>query len=89
MVLDIDAFGVLQRALHRVELLGDVETFALALDHLNNSAQMTVGAAQAVEHIGMGSVNHHRYPYPIPQEGILQAQTDYWWPAMELQRMRS
>src|SRR5262245_5365612 len=56
MILDQGLLGLADRLLHRVELLGDIETRPTTLDHLDDAVQMPCGAPQPLDDVGMGFV---------------------------------
>ncbi len=60
MIGDDQRLGLFQRRDHRLHLLRDLEAVIALLDHLDDSGEMAVRAAQPVEQIGVGSVAHDR-----------------------------
>ena len=46
-----------QWPLNRLQLLRDIEARPLRLDHIDNAAQVTFGAAQALDDFRMGLVD--------------------------------
>jgi hypothetical protein len=53
VVVDQGLFGALDRALHGLQLLGDLRARQVLLDHLDNRFEMTVGALQTSGNRGM------------------------------------
>jgi hypothetical protein len=47
------SFGLCNRLFDRVQLLGDVEAWPLHFDHVYDAAQVTFGAPQALNDLGM------------------------------------
>jgi len=71
VVVDQGAFGCGQRRFHGLQLSGDVEAGFLGLDHCNDMAQVSLGAAQAFDDGGMGRVAKFRHEaYTIPPRGM-------------------
>src|SRR5262249_49939807 len=57
----------------RMQLLGDVKTGAVLLDHLGDAAQMPLGAFQALQDLRMTLMKvHARLPHPIPLDRMRQ-----------------
>jgi hypothetical protein len=53
MVLDQSLLGLSDRFFDSVQLLRDVEAWPACLDHLDNSAQMTLGTLQPFDDVRM------------------------------------
>lgn len=53
MILNQGLLRLRDRLFDRVELLGDVQAVAAALQHLDHAAQMPVGPLQALDDLGM------------------------------------
>jgi hypothetical protein len=49
MILDHCAFGATNRALDCVELLGDLSTGSVCLNHVDDAAQVPTGAGKAFD----------------------------------------
>eukprot|EP01042_Synura_sphagnicola_P018570 gene18571-biopygen18369 len=67
MVLDQGLLGLPDRALDRLQLLGDLEAGTPGLDHLDDLAQMPIRALQPFDDGGMGFVDMgcgHDFSYP-------------------------
>ena len=55
-------------SLDRLQLLGDVEAWPLRFDHIDDAAQVTFGAPQAPDDLGMALMDRmavrRQIPYP-------------------------
>ena len=57
MVVDQRLLGLRNGLLDRVQLLGNVEARPLRLDHVDDAAEVTFGAPQALDDFGMALVD--------------------------------
>jgi hypothetical protein len=55
-------------SLDRLQLLGDVEAWPLRFDHVDDAAQVTLGAPQALNDLGIALIDRmaacRQIPYP-------------------------
>jgi hypothetical protein len=58
MVCDYQRLGLLQRRNYRLHLLCDLQAILSLFDHLDDAREMAIGAAQAIDEIGIGGVTH-------------------------------
>lgn len=75
MIADQRLLGLADSFLDRVKLLSDVDAGAAGLDHLDDAAQVPVGAVETLDDVGMGGVPMcpgHAYCYP-PGGDIVKA----------------
>jgi hypothetical protein len=56
--MDQGFLGILDRALDRLQLLGDLQTRPVVFDHFDDGLKVTVGALQAPYDCGMILVRH-------------------------------
>lgn len=57
VVLDQRFFGLLDGFLHRLQLLGNLQTLLSLFDHDNDAAQVSVGTLEALDKFGMAGMD--------------------------------
>jgi len=70
VIMDQRLFGVLDRALDRLQLLRNFGTWPPLFDHRNDLLQMSISAPEALQDLRVIAVVHRR-PYPGGRMAII------------------